>query len=387
MNMKELKLSGDNFKKLSITSIYFEDSLYNDLSKQKTKEGGNYIDLIASGRGLRGMKHLLEVLQEKDPKAKIIFTKGNTEKSNNEWRVNFDEYKNSVSGRFFALYRETGIDGASFYLSQKIPSVFTYQGAIVSEGNVEKISKNLPEILNKVMLKRRSREQLIDNTTQIISNLGKTKRKIKSEIEALEKLKKASNIASMLNHLEKFKKRLSGTKTYRETTGKNSWQEWLKNHNWLFGSYYEEPYEKTKVGFSSIPDYLFPTVDGFVDIFEIKLPSHDVIRSDQSRPGSYMWSSKANEGIGQCVNYLHEIELHQLELVQKIERSYGDKLSFIKPRAFVVIGDKTKINTDEKKEALRKLNYSLHGIEIITYSELLTRGKQILKMYGYEDEV
>jgi hypothetical protein len=382
--MKEIKLTGKNFDKLKTKSVFFEDNIYGELSKQKTKEGGAYLDLIASGMGVRGFKHLLETLENNDNKAKIVFTKGQTKKQENDWHINLDEYKRSASGRFFSLYRETGIDGALFYLSQKIPDHFTYDGARVSEKDVKKISKNLSEILDKIGDKRKDREQLLSKTTKIVSELGTKKKKIKKEIESLEAIKKASNIASMLSTLEEFGNRLSGTKIYRETSGKNSWQEWLRIHSWVFGVYYEDPYEKTKVGFSSIPDYLFPTVDGFVDIFEIKLPSHDVIKQDPSHPGSYMWSSKANEAIGQCVNYLHEIELHQLELMQKIDRAYQVKLSFIKPRAFVVIGDKSKVATDEEKDALRKLNFSLHGMEVITYSDLEERGKQILNIYGYK---
>jgi hypothetical protein len=34
---------------------------------------------------------------------------------------------------------------------------------------------------------------------------------------------------------------------------------------------------------------------------------------------------------------------------------------------------------DLKKEGLRKLNHSLHGIEILTYYDLLERGKSFIK--------
>jgi len=381
--MKEIILKGKNFQNLNIKSVFFDESFYNELSKQKTKEGGNYLDLIASGKGIRGFKHLIEVLLEKDPKAKIIFTHDVTKKSKNNWYINLNDYKKSAAPRFFKLYRETGLDGAMYYLSQKIPDHFSYDTAIINENNLKMISKNIPEVFKKISQKRKDKDYIISKTADIITELGRKKKKLKQEIDSLEKIKLASNIASMLNDLNKFELRLS--KKYSETSGKNSWQKWLKNHSWMFGVYYNEPYEKNQVGFSSIPDYLFPTIDGFIDIYEIKLPSHDIIKADTNHSGSFMWSGKANEAISQCVNYLHEIELHQLLLVKNIEKAYNVKLSFIKPRAFVIIGDKSKLNTEDEKEALRKLNYSLHGIEVLTYNDLKDRGHQILKISGYKE--
>lgn len=49
-------------------------------------------------------------------------------------------------------------------------------------------------------------------------------------------------------------------------------------------------------------------------------------------------------------------------------------VSMLKPRAYILIGQ-SEGWSNEKKEGLRKLNYSLHGIEIITYSDLIKRGE------------
>jgi len=39
----------------------------------------------------------------------------------------------------------------------------------------------------------------------------------------------------------------------------------------MFATQYAAPLPKERVGFSSIPDFLFPTLDGFVDVLEIKV--------------------------------------------------------------------------------------------------------------------
>lgn len=217
----------------------------------------------------------------------------------------------------------------------------------------------------------------------MVKQLREKKKILKGEIETLEKLQKESNIALFQKRIEELKQRIK--KRYSETRGRLSWQSWIYKNNWLFGIHYQEPIQKQRVGFDSIPDYLFPTIDGFLDILEIKLPTAEVILDDESHPGSYRWSSKVSEAIGQVVKYLHEIELHQLELQQKIQRRYKDVyksgIFSIKPRAFILIGSKDGWH-EEKLEAFRKLNYSLHGIEILTYSDLLDRGNQIVEMYS-----
>lgn len=175
--------------------------------------------------------------------------------------------------------------------------------------------------------------------------------------------------------LYEFQERLSSG-NFSETTGDDSWQKWIYENNWLFGVNYKKPIEKTKINITGImPDYLFPTLDGFIDVLEIKLPSHDVILKDNSHAGSWRWSGDANKAIGQVVNYLNEIDRLRLEIEKNIKTVYGFDLILLKPRAYILIGDSTGWLA-EQKEALRKLNYSLHGIEVITYADLLTRGNQ-----------
>lgn len=48
--MKRVELSGKNFEKLPISEIYFTEEYYKKIEKEKTKEGGNYLDLISSGK-------------------------------------------------------------------------------------------------------------------------------------------------------------------------------------------------------------------------------------------------------------------------------------------------------------------------------------------------
>ncbi len=151
----------------------------------------------------------------------------------------------------------------------------------------------------------------------------------------------------------------------------------------MFGAIYNQPIQKEKVGFDNIPDYIFPSIDGFLDILEIKLPSDEVIEVDRAHPGSWKWSQKCNGAIGQVINYLHQIEAHPDELKRRIRDRHGVDLRVVKPRSYILIGNSENWKED-KIEGLRKMNHALHSIEIITYNELLKRGQKIIEMYSSE---
>jgi len=125
--------------------------------------------------------------------------------------------------------------------------------------------------------------------------------------------------------VDELKQRLT-TGTFSETSGDDSWKKWIYKHNWLFGINYQEPIQKVKINIAGVmPDYIFPTLDGFADILEIKLPSVEVVEKDSSHPGSWVWSNQSNYAIGQVVNYLCEIGRLRLEIERQIEIVYQKK--------------------------------------------------------------
>ncbi|HRN69912.1 MAG TPA: DUF4263 domain-containing protein, partial [Candidatus Woesebacteria bacterium] len=167
---------------------------------------------------------------------------------------------------------------------------------------------------------------------------------------------------------------------YSETSGTDSWQKWIYQHNWLFGVNYQEPIQKSKINLNGImPDYLFPTLDGFIDILEIKLPDDEVILEDGSHNGAWKWTQESNTAIGQVVNYLCEIDRLRYEIEKNIKLIYGKELCLLKPRANILIGNSSTWD-QPKKEALRKMNHAMHGIEIVTYHELYERGLQSIAL-------
>jgi len=366
--------------KLNGVEVFLTKGLEQSLTKQKTRDG-NLFDLFKNGRALRGFKHLIQVIKTKNGKAKIIFSDGETKRTKNEFRINFEDYRKVTQAKFYVFYRETGLDSANLFLNSRFPKEFDYDKGRVTESQLKKVDKNFLQVLQDLSKKTKNKKILFQQTTETVKGLREQKKILKSEIEQLEELQKSSNIALFQSRIKELEERLKSTKQYAETRGKNSWQSWIYKNNWLLGIQYQQPIEKQKINLSgSMPDYLFPTIDGFLDILEIKLPSNDVVIEDGSRPGSYRWCGETNKAIGQVVNYLSDIERLQLELSRTIKSEYDWDVFVIKPRAFIVVGTKEGWN-EKRKEALRKLNYSLHGIEVLTYTDLIQRGQEIIQRY------
>jgi hypothetical protein len=78
------------------------------------------------------------------------------------------------------------------------------------------------------------------------------------------------------------------------------------------------------------------------------------------------------------VNYIGEIDRLRFEIEKNVLTVYGYELCILKPRAYILIGNSGNW-TSLKKEGLRKMNHALHGIEIVTYKDLVDRGNQSIQ--------
>jgi hypothetical protein len=376
-NLHKIIINNKRFGELDGAIVWLTEDLFKLFSDRKTRSGTLFIDLFKSGRAIRGFKHLLEQIKNQDKDAKLILTDGPTTKRGTQIFINYQDYIATGQSRFLSFYRATGLDVAQSYLHTNFPKDF--DSPTITANQLAKIRRNLPEIIDKTTKTKRTQKELFEKTSQRVTELRTEENALKQNITELRSLLKQSSISYYQSKINELEDRLSLGRKYPETKGENSWQAWVYENNWILGVQYETPIQKTKVGFDHIPDFLFPTLDGFLDILEIKLPTHDVIVEDRTHPGSFVWSSEANKAIGQVVNYTHQIELNQLQLRDRINEQYERQLFTIKPRAFILIG---QAGSDKKqKEALRKLNYSLHGIEVLTYTDLKQRANNLISLY------
>ena len=317
--LHKIVISNRSYGDLNGTVIFLTDELFEVLEKDKARDGTPILKLLESGRAVQGFKHLITIILEQNKHSKIVFTTTKTKRVKGDYYINYNDYKRKSQARFFPLYRERGLDTARSYMNSHFPKEFPYEADKLKDSELRKINKQLPQVLEKASEKEKNQLIIVEEATKSITKL---KRRTKKLNLALQNLQKQSNLYFHREDLNELKVRL--TKNLPETKGKISWQRWVYEHNWLFGVYYlSPPIEKRRVGFNSIPDFLFATLDGFIDILEIKRPTFEVIREDSSHPGSYAWCPETNKAIGQVVNYIQQMELNQLQLVKIINQEYG----------------------------------------------------------------
>ena len=152
-------------------------------------------------------------------------------------------------------------------------------------------------------------------------------------------------------------------------------QNWIeKNQLWIFGIDYLRKHDARKIGLYSEGDMLMESLDGYLDLIELKRPSHPIFASIDTSHKSYYPSTDLSKVIGQCLYYLQKMD--NLKLI--LEKEY--KVKIIRPRIKIIIG-RTKDFNEEQYNALRMLNCQLTHIEIISYDTLLKYGERMIAHY------
>ena len=156
------------------------------------------------------------------------------------------------------------------------------------------------------------------------------------------------------------------------------WQNWFSQNKWVLGSEYLNILPERDIDTNDIADYLMRSIDGFLDVVEIKRPDLQFWAGPDSH-GNYYPTAQLTAAISQCLNYLYRIEL-QSNSVEFMERVDGTKT--VKPQCMLVYGRSDDWGED-KMRALRILNAAYHQLHIVTYDQLLLRAKQLL---GFPDQ-
>lgn len=241
---------------------------------------------------------------------------------------------------------------------------------------LEKLGSNDLETILRLLEKFESEDKirgLLESLSDLeIENLhGAFQHKlITSEIENLEKLiqlEMKGNITSEINnHVELLK--------YKAGQPEKIFQNWIESNLWVFGIDYIKKHDSRKIALFSEGDLLMESVDGYLDLIELKRPKHELFRFDESHKCFYPHTS-LSQVIGQSLFYLQKLQDYKLN----IEKEYEVKVIF--PRVKIIIGRNINFK-DEEKDSLRMLNSNLNSIQIITYDDLIKFGKLILSSFN-----
>lgn len=221
---------------------------------------------------------------------------------------------------------------------------------IVEEQMLNGLSKNAKPLPDRTISKQVNTE--VERLKEDNIRLSK----MLKQIPVLVKEHRTYVMDSYDEDIKKFEKLLKTAKLEGQL------QKFLSERPWLLGLEYENS-QPQKIGASERYDFYVEKYDGFADIIEIKKVSEELF----DKEGKI--TKKFSDAIQQLIQYID----NALYFGNDKRLSQHMKFNFLKPKGILIIG-----RTDER-ERLINLQYYFHNIEILSYQDVLLRGKNIVK--------
>jgi hypothetical protein len=196
----------------------------------------------------------------------------------------------------------------------------------------------------------------------------------KKKLFILSGSKRATEVIYIRNIIADFERRLA-TKTQSE----QSWQDFLRDYILLFNSNYATVLEKENIAVlgTRFPDFILIDAYSYLDIYEIKKPTTNLLKKDESR-GNYYWDVELTKAISQVENYISHADRNAGQLCAEIKRQKEREVRVIKPRGFIIAGTRSQLQDEIMEDNFRLLNNSLKNLSIILFDELLDNLKNFL---------
>ena len=166
--------------------------------------------------------------------------------------------------------------------------------------------------------------------------------------------------------IKEFKKKLKG-----RSQNEAIWQKFLSDYILILRNSYGEVLEKESVSLEGkFPDFMLIDPYSYLDIYEIKKPTTNLLKHDRSR-NNYYWDTEISKAISQVENYIHQVQRHSDSLINDIRRNKGIEVNIVRPRGYIIAGLRKQLKNSKMLDDLRILNESLKNIDIIFYDDLL----------------
>lgn len=199
-----------------------------------------------------------------------------------------------------------------------------------------------------------------------------------------------------ITQLLKRKDKLIEFKSSLQTHGSDEsyWQDFFEENKWIFGyglNYQILRQEQSQPHYGGTRlegsggqkgDYLTSTVGdiNFTVLVEIKTPDTPLLHGTaEIRNGAWSFSKQLTDSVSQIsanIDTWEKLGSKQADNQDKLEH---ENIFTIHPKGIIVIGSLSQLNFRSKRETLQRFRRSIHGIDIITFDELLKRAEFIIK--------
>jgi hypothetical protein len=149
-----------------------------------------------------------------------------------------------------------------------------------------------------------------------------------------------------------------------------------ENSDWGASKIHGEPESVALQG--KFPDFLLIDAYNYLDIYEIKKPTTNLLKKDESR-GNYYWDVEIAKAISQVENYIAQVDRNAAGFCEAIRKRKGIDVRVMKPRAFIIAGHREQLTNETMEDNFRLLNNAFKNVEIILYDELLDNVKNFLR--------
>ena len=171
------------------------------------------------------------------------------------------------------------------------------------------------------------------------------------------------NLESILGE---FEKRLN------EELSESEWQRFFKKNLAILHPGYIRLIAKSNIslGKAELPDFLMLSVEGYIDVHEIKLPKTKLLNYDDSH-NNYYWTEKISKAIAQIESYLDALNRNKYALEKEIEKQYQLQVTILRPRGYIIAGHSNQFTDAIQSDYFRLLNESLSNTRILPYDTFL----------------
>lgn len=223
-------------------------------------------------------------------------------------------------------------------------------------------------------------------------------RNVKSVIRIIKELSKIEGVTlseADINQLLNRKEKLSNLKDDMRKHGDDEswWQDFFENNKWIFGyglNYQILRREQAQPHYGGDRvdgkggqkgDYLTSTLGNisFTVLVEIKTPNTPLIQgTTEIRSGAWSLSKELTDALSQIEANIDTWDKRGSKEPENLDRFEKDEIYTVQPKGIVVIGNLDSLDTRSKRETFQRFRKSIHGIDILTFDELLKRAEFIV---------
>lgn len=249
----------------------------------------------------------------------------------------------------------------------------------ITDDEILEILKGLksidPDIL-KLILNKLNEDEKIKTILESLSDIelkhlsaAHKQKYYQAEINNLEQLLELEENGNIVEEVIKYE----NLSSYVAGQPEKIFQNWIEQNLWVFGVEYTKKHDARKIALFSEGDLLMESLDGFLDLIELKRPKYGIFQHDTSHD-CYYPTSDLSKVIGQCLFYLQKLDEYKLILEKE------HKVKILCPRIKIIAG-RTNNFIDEQFNALRMINSNMNHIQIFSYDYLVSCGKKIIASY------